>query len=74
MSTKRDAGLVLRPPPLDGATAAWIFDLCGQLQSALLDVHGDEMDAYWTSAESGQPCYRPRRPSTAPGTKLSRKP
>ena len=66
MSAQRDSGLVLRPPPLDGPTAAWIFDLCGQLQAALLRVHGDEMEAYWTTTEPGQPLYGRLQPRSRP--------
>ena len=67
MSTKRDLGFVLRPPPLDGATAAWIFDLCGQLQRALMQAHGEQMEAHWTGTEPDQPLYGrlQRRPLTS---------
>jgi hypothetical protein len=49
--------IVLRLPPLDGPTAAWILDLCGQLQSVLLQTYGDEIEAHWTATEADQPIY-----------------
>jgi len=54
--------LVLRLHPINGATAASLFDLCGQLQAALLHGYGDEMEIYWTAAEPGQPLYGSLQP------------
>jgi hypothetical protein len=48
---------VLRLPPLDGATAAWILDLCGLLQTAIWRAYGDEIEAHWTATEPDQPIY-----------------
>jgi len=49
--------LVLRLPPLDGPTAAWLLDLCGQLREALWREYGDEIEAHWAAKEPGQPIY-----------------
>lgn len=49
--------LVLSLPALDGATAALLFDLCGQLHAALMHDYGDEMEAHWIAAEPSQPLY-----------------
>jgi hypothetical protein len=49
--------VVLRLPPLDGATAAWILDLCGNLQTAIWRAYGDEVEAHWTATEPDQPIY-----------------
>ena len=65
MSAQSNPGVVLRLPPLDGATAAWILDLCGQLQTALWRAYGDEIEAHWIATEPGQPIYG-RLPSRAP--------
>jgi len=54
--------LVLRLPPINGATAASLFDLCGQLQAALLDGYGDEMEIHWTATEPAEPLYGPLQP------------
>jgi hypothetical protein len=35
MNTSDRPGFRLWLPPLDGATAAWILDLCGHLQNAI---------------------------------------
>ena len=48
--------------PLDGATAALLIDLCGQLQEALLREWGDEIEAHWLATEPRQPIYGPLRP------------
>jgi hypothetical protein len=53
---------VLSLPPIDGATAASLFDLCGQLQTALLCDYGDEMEIHWTAAAPDQPLYGPLQP------------
>jgi hypothetical protein len=47
----------LRLPPLDGATAACIIDLCGHLQQAIWREYGDEVEACWTATEPDQPIY-----------------
>ena len=57
MSAKGGSGVVLRLPPLDGATAAWILDLCGQLQTAIWRAYGDDIEAHWAATEPGQPIY-----------------
>lgn len=49
--------LELSLPPLDGATAAWLVDLCGQFQNALWQAYGDEIEAHWTTTEPEQPIY-----------------
>lgn len=49
--------IVLRLPPLDGPTAAWLLDLCGQLQAALWQDYGDVIEAHWRATEPGQPIY-----------------
>ena len=54
--------LVLRLPPVDGATAASLFDLCGQLQEALRSGYGDEMEIHWIAAEPAEPLYGPLQP------------
>ncbi len=46
-------------PPLDIATAAWLLDLCGQLQSTIWRTYGAELEAHWTATEPGQPIYGP---------------
>jgi hypothetical protein len=48
--------------PLDGATAAVLIDLCGQLEEALLRQWGDEIEAHWLATDPGQPIYGPLRP------------
>jgi hypothetical protein len=54
--------LTLRLPPLDGATAAWLIDLCGHLQTALWREYGEAIEAHWTSSEPAQPIYGPVQP------------
>lgn len=58
---------MLRPLPLDSSTAAWLLDLCGQLQVALWQQYGDKIEAHWAAREPGQPIYDllqgPRRKS-----------
>lgn len=53
-------------PPLDGATAAAILDLCAQLQTVLWRVWGAEIEAHWAATEPGQPVYGPLRPPPKP--------
>jgi hypothetical protein len=57
MSAHDGPDVVLRLPPLDGATAAWILDLCGLLQTAIWRAYGDEIEAHWTATEPDQPIY-----------------
>lgn len=57
MTIKDRPGLTLRLPPLDGATAAWVLDLCGHLQRALWLAYGEEIEAHWTKTEPDQPIY-----------------
>lgn len=47
---------------LDGATAAALVDLCGQLQVALWRVYGAEIEEHWSATEPGQIIYGPLRP------------
>lgn len=49
--------IVLRLPPLDGPSAAWLLDLCGQLQATLWRQYGDEIEAHWRATEPGQPIH-----------------
>lgn len=64
MSTHDGPDVVLRLPPLDGATAAWILDLCGFLQTAIWRAYGDEIEAHWIATEPDQPvCGRLASPS-----------
>ena len=62
----RRPGIELSLPPLEPATAAWLLDLCGQLQHAILQAYGDELEAYWTATSPEQriegPLVPPRRP------------
>jgi hypothetical protein len=57
MNARTRPGLTLWLPPLDGATAAWILDLCGHLQTAIWRTYGDEIEAYWTATEPGRAIY-----------------
>lgn len=57
MNEERGPELVLRLPPLDGPTAAWLLDLCGHLQTALWRAYGDEIEAHWLTTEPDQPIY-----------------
>jgi hypothetical protein len=49
--------LALQLPPLDGATAAWLLDLCGHLQTALWREYGDQIEAHWTTTAPDQPIF-----------------
>jgi len=49
--------LLLRLAPLDGATAAWLLDFCGQLQQAIWRTYGDEIEAHWAATEPEQLIY-----------------
>jgi hypothetical protein len=51
---RRERIVTLNLPPLEPATASWLFDLCGQLQHELLQKYGDELEPYWTATEPGQ--------------------
>lgn len=57
MKGKSRFSLELPLPPLDGATAAWLVDLCGRFQHAIWQAYGDEIEAYWTANEPEQPIY-----------------
>jgi hypothetical protein len=57
VNTKHGPELVLRLPPLDGATAAWILDLCGHLQTAIWRAYGDDIEAHWLATDPDQPIY-----------------
>ena len=46
-------------PPLDGATAAWLLDVCGLLQRALWLAYGADIEAHWKNTEPDQPIYGP---------------
>jgi hypothetical protein len=52
------------PLRLDGATAAALLDLCGQLSHALLREWGDEIEAHWTDTDPDQLIYGPLLPPT----------
>lgn len=54
--------LQLHLPPLDIATVAWLFDVCGQLSHILLQTYGDELEAYWTRTEPSQKLKGPLSP------------
>ena len=55
----------LNLPALEPATAAWLLDLSGQLQHAILQAYGDQLEAYWTATSPEQriegPLVAPRR-------------
>jgi hypothetical protein len=57
MSAKDRAEFVLWLPPLDGATAAWLLDFCGQLQQVVWRAYGDEIEAHWEATEPEQLIY-----------------
>lgn len=63
MRTKARPNLTFSLPQLDGATAAWILELCGQLQTAIWRAYGDEIEAHWTATEPDQPIYGPLQPT-----------
>lgn len=48
--------------PLNGATAALLIDLCGQLQEALWRAWGAEIENHWLATEPDQPIYGPLQP------------
>lgn len=50
--------------PLDGASAAVLLDLCGQLQLALWRAYGAEIEDHWRTTEPDQPIYGPLQPPT----------
>ncbi len=64
MSEARRPPLTLNLPPLDGATAAWLLDLCGQLQFTLWRRYGAEIEAHWTTTEPDQPIYGHLQPAS----------
>lgn len=59
MSVQDGRRVALSLPHLDGATAATLLDLCGQLQVVLWRVYGDEIEAYWQASDPEQPIYGP---------------
>jgi hypothetical protein len=59
----------LNLPPLDGPTAAWLIELCGQLQAALWREYGDEIDAHWRATVPAQPIYGTLQDSRPPPKK-----
>lgn len=63
MSDNPRPWLSLRLPPLDGATAAWLLDLCGHLQRELWHEYGAEIEAHWSATEPDQPLYGRLRPT-----------
>ena len=62
MTPRARPGLELWLPPLDGATAARILDLCGHLQRAIWLTYGDEIEAHWKATEPDQPIEGSLRP------------
>ena len=56
-STLDRRDLVLRLPPLDPPTAAWLLDFCGHLQQAIWRAYGDEIEAHWAATEPDQPIH-----------------
>jgi hypothetical protein len=63
MNATEPQDFVLRLPPLDGPTAAWVLDFCGHLQQAIWRAYGDEIEAYWAVTEPEQPIYGRLRPT-----------
>jgi hypothetical protein len=60
MTAPSDRPAISMPlPPLDIAPAAWLLDLCCQLQSILWRTYGAELEAHWTATEPGQLIYGP---------------
>ena len=65
MSGKKLPEVVIRLRPPDAASAAWLLDLCGNLQQAVWRAYGDEIEAHWGIDEPQQPIYgspQPRPP------------
>ncbi len=68
MSLDTNRKLSLPLPPLTPATAAWLIDLCGQLQHHIFQTYGAEVEAYWAATQPHQLITgnsqkpRPRRP------------
>jgi hypothetical protein len=69
MTDKSVRWLNLQLPPLDGATAAWLLDLCGYLQIALWREYGDQIENHWTASEPGQMIFGRLQP---PGPRTKR--
>jgi hypothetical protein len=60
MTTPRDRFAISMPlPPIDVAIAAWLLDLCGQLQDVIWRTYGAELEAHWTATDPPQPIYGP---------------
>jgi len=62
VTSRHPPSLKLSLPPLDGATAAWLLDVCGHLQRAIWLAYGDEIEAYWKATDPDQLIYGPLRP------------
>ena len=63
MKARDGSDLVLQLPALNGATAAWVLDLCGHLQRAIWLAYGEQIEAHWTATEPDQPIYGRLQPS-----------
>ena len=61
-NTSDPQDLLVRLPPLDPSTAAWLLDFCGLLQQAIWRAYGDAVEAHWRLTEPDQPIYQPRSP------------
>lgn len=64
MSAQDAPDFVLRLPPLDGPTAAWLVALCCQLEAAIWKAYGAEIEAHWTATDPDQPIYGPLQQPT----------
>jgi hypothetical protein len=62
----------LNLPALEPATAAWLLDLCGQLQHAILQGYGDELEVYWMATTPEQPIAGPLHPPPRRRSRRSR--
>lgn len=69
MSAKVSPHFTLPLPPLNGATAAWIIDLCGHLQTAIWLAYGDEIESHWAATDPSQPIYGRLQPTPTPPRK-----
>lgn len=57
MTTKKSRRLTLRLLPLEPATAAALWDLCGVLQQAIWREYGEELEQHWKAEEPSRPVY-----------------
>lgn len=64
MSESRGPPLTVNLSPLGGPTAACLLELCGQLQVALWQEYGDEVEVHWTATEPDQLLYGPLQPAS----------